>query len=371
MINKSFILILFLVYSIVFGQKQDSTAKKIIDSLLQSHWKARAVNLDSLNHHSIIDLKIKHQDSIIFKESQSIRLSEEFPITPYRLMHFKKEQQWFLYGQNNLIFNQASFSKWNSGGDNNIGILGKINYTLSYKKHRHIIENNVQLGYGLVSTLGQTTRKTEDYINISSNYGYDLGKNYYLSAGFQVLTQFAPGYNYAATQNPLFQDRISRFFAPAYFNLGLGISYNPIENFQVIFRPVNGKFTFVSDPLLQKKGRYGLERDGQNLRSELGAMLNVLYRLKIYKDINLVNQLVFFSNYGYHPERVDIAYNGLLSIKFNRLISTLVSLDLVYDHDQIRNLQIKQTLGVGISYHLGSENRDKLPKKKFVAPFVK
>lgn len=109
MINKSFILILFLVYSIVFGQKQDSTAKKIIDSLLQSHWKARAVNLDSLNHHSIIDLKIKHQDSIIFKESQSIRLSEEFPITPYRLMHFKKEQQWFLYGQNNLIFNQASF----------------------------------------------------------------------------------------------------------------------------------------------------------------------------------------------------------------------------------------------------------------------
>ena len=370
MINKSFILTLFLIYTMGFGQK-DHTTKKLIDSLSHHQWKALAVNLDSLEHTQVIDLNIKRKDSIIFKEAPHPRIVEESPITPYRLMHFKKEQQWFVYGQNNLIFNQSSFSQWNAGGENNIGILGKINYTLSYKKHKHLIENNIQLEYGLVSTLGKTTRKTEDYINISSNYGYDLGKNYYLSAGFQVLTQFAPGYNYAVTENPLFKDRISRFFAPAYFNLGVGISYNPVENFQVIFRPVNGKFTFVSDPLLQKKGRYGLERDGQNLRSELGAMLNVLYRLKIYKDISLVNQLVFFSNYSHHPERVDIAYNGLLSMKFNRFISTLVSLDLVYDHDQIRKLQLKQTLGVGISYHLGSENRDKLPKKKFVAPFVK
>ena len=117
-----------------------------------------------------------------------------------------------------------------------------------------------------------------------------------------------------------------------------------------------------------KAGKYGLERDGQSVRSELGALVNILYRLKIYKDINLVNQINFFSNYVNHPERVDIAYNGTLNIRFNKFISTVVSLDLLYDHDQLQKLQMKQTLGVGFSYNLGFENKEK--NKKLIKPFV-
>ena len=67
-----------------------------------------------------------------------------------------------------------------------------------------------------------------------ANYGYDLGKNYYLSSGLQFISQFAPGYNYVKTPSPNFDDRISKFLAPAYINTGIGISYNPNENFQVI-----------------------------------------------------------------------------------------------------------------------------------------
>ena len=66
---------------------------------------------------------------------------------------------------------------------------------------------------------------------------------------------------------------------------------------------------------------YGLEKDGQSLRKELGAMVNILYRQKIYKDINLVNQLNFFTNYLYHTERVDFSYNGQLNFRVNKLIS--------------------------------------------------
>ena len=85
-----------------------------------------------------------------------------------------------------------------------------------------------------------------------ANYGYDLGRNYYLSSGLQFISQFAPGYNYVKTPSPNFDDRISKFLAPAYINTGIGISYNPNENFQVIFRPINGKFTIVADKHLQK-----------------------------------------------------------------------------------------------------------------------
>ena len=81
-----------------------------------------------------------------------------------------------------------------------------------------------------------------------------------------------------------------------------------------------------------------------------------------------MNQVNFFSNYINHIERVDIAYNGTLNIKFNKFITTVISLDLLYDHDQMQKLQLKQTLGVGFSYNLGFEFKEK--NKKMIKPFV-
>jgi len=351
-----------------FSQEEKSILAEI-DSISQSRWKARALDLDSLADPKFEKFEVKFKDTLVIKDKTAIiPENEEIPVTPYNLLQLKDPIKWFYYGQNNLVFNQSSFSNWNSGGNNNIGIIGKINYNLSYKNRRHFLDNNIQLGYGFVASQNESSRKTEDYINIMSNYGYDIGKNFYLSTGFQFLSQFAAGYNYSATPNPTFADRISRFMSPGYLYAGLGILYNPSENFQVIFRPVNGKFTFVTDPLLQRAGRYGLERDGQSARAELGALVNVLYRLKIYKDINLVNQVNFFSNYISHPERVDIAYNGALNIKFNKFITTVISLDLIYDHDQLQKLQMKQTLGVGFSYNLGYEFKER--NKKQIKPFV-
>ena len=185
-----------------------------------------------------------------------------------------------------------------------------------------------------------------------------------------MLTQFTRGYNYSDTPDPSKSDRISQFMAPGYLNIGLGLSYNPSENLQVIFRPVNGKFTFVLDEYLQKEGKYGLERDGQSIRTELGTRVNVVYRLKIYKDITLTNQVNLFSNYLRHFERVDVGYSGALNLKFNKYINASVNLDLLYDHDQIKKLQRKQTLGIGLRYNIGSENAVKENKKTILKPFA-
>lgn len=367
--KKIWFLSLLLVSIIGFSQNKNQD-KKHIDSIFADYWHSAAPDMDSLANTVIEEIPDHFKDTLIIAD-EGVRPQplEELPVTPFNLINIQAPKKWYFYGQNNVIFNQSSFSNWNAGGNNNIGVIGKINYNLSYKNRKHYLENNLQLGYGFVTSAGQSTRKTEDYINLMTNYGYELGRNYYLSAGYQFLSQFTNGYNYYATPEPNNSDRISRFMAPGYLNAGLGISYNPNENFQVIFRPVNGKFTFVTDPLLQKKGRYGLEYDGQSMRSELGAMLNVTYRIKFYENVNMDNQLGFFSNYISHAERVDIAYNGMLNIRFNRFINTVVALDLIYDHDQIRRLQLKQTLGVGFSYNLGAENRE-VPKKKIIKPFV-
>lgn len=349
------------------AQKNKSILKEI-DSISQKSWDATTLDLDSLSSPILVKLDSHFKDTIVIRDKVVIaNFTEEIPITPYNLLRIKGPIRWFYFGENNLVFNQSSFSNWNTGGNNNIGIIGKTRYNLSYTKDRHFLDNTLKLGYGFVASQGEASRKTEDYIDLTTNYGYDIGKNFYLSTGFQLLTQFSAGYNYSLTPDPEFQDRISRFFSPGYLSAGLGISYNPNENFQIIFRPLNGKFTFVTDPLLQKAGRYGLEKDGQSLRSELGALINILYRIKIYKDINFTNQVNFFSNYISHPERVDIAYNGTLNIRFNKFITTVVSLDLLYDHDQLQKLQMKQTLGVGFSYNLGFENEK---EKKLIKPFI-
>lgn len=361
---------LFLLIFFV-SQAQETPNLKSIDSLNQINWQKNAARLDSVSKINPSIVFVEPVDTLAINTSLlAPHAPQEIPLTPFNLLRTKETKRWFYYGQNNLIFNQSSFSNWNTGGNNNIGVIGKITYQINYKKDRNFLDFNLKMGYGFVSAAGQSTRKTEDYIDFSTNYGYDVGKNYYLSTGFQFLSQFMPGYNYDATPNPTKSDKISDFLSPAYINVGIGISYNPQENFQIIFRPINGKFTIVTDPELQKEGNFGLDRDGQSLRSELGAMLNVQYRINVFKDIVFTNNLNLFTNYLYHPERVDISYRGVLNMVFNKFISTNVSLDLLYDHDQVQKLQMKQTLGVGISYNFGFVDEDKKLKKKSIKPFV-
>ena len=88
-----------------------------------------------------------------------------------------------------------------------------------------------------------------------------------------------------------------------------------------------------------------------------------MYKLKIMDNITLTNTGSVFSNYLEHPERLVLAYGGILNMKINKFISTNVTLDLLYDHNQIRKTQLKQTLGVGVAYNIDngkkrSENKD-------------
>jgi len=365
------VLFFFVLILCVIANAQEVDYQKVIDSIAQKKWDSTALDLDSLANPKIVDIHAIRKDSVKLANNMVIvpNNNDNSPLTPSSILSLPTLKRWFVFGQNSLVFNQSSFSNWYAGGNNNIGVIGKINYNIVYKKERHYLDNNIQMGYGFVSSTGQSTRKTDDYINIMTNYGYELAQHYYLSTGFQFLSQFTAGYNYSNTPDPVFDDRISKFMAPGYLNIGIGLSYNPNENFQVIARPVNGKFTFVLDEKLQTEGTYGLERDGQSVRTELGAMVNVLYKLKLFKDATFINQINFFSNYLQHAERVDINYSGTLNLKFNKYITTVVTLEMMYDHDQIKRLQRKQTLGVGITYNLGYKvERDS--STGIIKPFV-
>ncbi|KPH11650.1 DUF3078 domain-containing protein [Chryseobacterium sp. ERMR1:04] len=258
---------------------------------------------------------------------------------------------WSVLGKNTLMINQAAFSNWVGGGANNIGWLAGVNYNITYEKDKDLWENIIILNYGQNNTQGIGTRKTQDVINISTNYGRQFSKSWYLSGGASLLTQFASGYEDG--NNPEAK-KISNFMAPGYLNFGLGITYRPNDNLTVTMRPANARLTLVMDPDLQFAGSYGLKQDGDSSLLQFGFLGTAQYKVKLMQDIYLTNTASVFSNYLDHPDRLVLAYGALLNMKVNKFISTNITLDVLYDHNQIQKTQLKQTLGVGFAYTLNN-----------------
>lgn len=275
-------------------------------------------------------------------------------------------KHWSITGQNTLMLNQAAFSNWVGGGANNIGWIAGSNYNMTYEKDKDLWENIIVLGYGQNNTKGLGNRKTQDVINLSTNYGRKISKNWYASGGASLLTQFAPGY--ADGNNPA-AAKISNFMAPGYVNLGAGFTYRPHENFTMSLRPANARWTFVLDKDLQKMGNYGLKNDGDSSLFQFGFLGTALWKVKLMENMTLVNTASVFSNYLDHPERLVLSYGGILNMKINKYVSSVVTLDLLYDHNQIQKTQMKQTLGVGFAYNIDngvkrSETKDNQSWKK-------
>ena len=260
-------------------------------------------------------------------------------------------KNWSIEGQNTLMLNQAAFSNWVGGGANNVGWLVGVNYNFTYQKDKDLWENNIILGYGRNNTQGLGNRKTQDNINISTNYGRAISKNWYVSAGASFISQFDNGY--ADGNNPS-AAKISSFMAPGYLNIGAGFTYKPNEDFTLTLRPANARMTFVLDKDLQYKGNYGLKNDGDSMLFQFGFYADASYKVKLMENIHLTNKAWLFSNYLDHPERIAMGYSGILNLKINKYISSNITLDLVYDHNQIRKVQLKQTLGLGLAYNISN-----------------
>lgn len=258
-------------------------------------------------------------------------------------------KHWSVLGKQSLIINQAAFSNWVGGGGNNVGWLVGADYNITYEKDKDLWENIILLNYGQNDTKGLGVRKTQDVINFSTNYGRKVSKSWYLSVGAGVLSQFTAGYEDG--NNPAAK-KISNFMAPGYLNVGMGITYRPNDNVNVTLRPSNARWVFVLDKDLQTAGTYGLKADGDDSLLQYGFLGTAYYKVKLMENVNVTNTASIFSNYLDHPERLVLAYGLILNLKVNKFISSNITVDLMYDHNQIKRTQLKQTLGVGFAYTL-------------------
>lgn len=270
-----------------------------------------------------------------------------------------RQPGWFVSGNNSLLFSQSAFSNWVAGGVNSFALNGSLDYEFNLTKEKHIWDNRVVLGYGIQTNKGESSRKTNDVIDLTSSYGYSIGNHWYLAASMNFRTQFTDGFDYSTD----LKTKISGLMAPGYLSLGLGVDYKPNENFQVNIHPFTPRVTFVLDKDLQKKGNFGLKNDGDKTLFEFGAYLGARYKLQIMEGISYDNRVGIYADYLKNFGNMDVAYQGILDMKVNKFVSAQVSLNLLYDEDQIKKTQIKQTLGIGFNYKF-----DNTPPKVEEAP---
>lgn len=264
---------------------------------------------------------------------------------------------WYKGATFGLTFNQGSLTNWAAGGDKlSLSLLGTINLMANYKKGKHSWDNNLDLAYGYVNTTSLGSRKNDDRIDLTSKYGYEIGKNFYLSGLFNLRTQFDKGYLYPADTTP---ELISQFFSPAFIVLSPGIDFMPNKEFSLFVSPVTARWVIVMNDSLSAKGSYGVDT-GKHVKSEFGAYLSATWNKDITKNINYRSKLELFSNYKHNPGNVDVFWTNALTMKVSKLISAVVSVDMIYDDDVkvFENketgvlgprLQVKQTIGVGLT----------------------
>lgn len=278
---------------------------------------------------------------------------------------------WNLKNKISVDLSEVTFVNWSAGGSNSISALTNFVSQLAYKKERLTWINRAVVRLGGNKQEKQQIRKTDDALELSSNFGYqkDSVSNWYHSARFNLKTQLFNGYNY-----PNREKEISRFFAPGYAFLGVGAEYGKnIDEFSLYMSPLTYKGTFVLDKELSNSGAFGVDKavvdeegnivtEGERIRSEVGVLLTSVYEANLFQNIDLRTQVELYTDYLENFGNVDINWEFLMNFKVNDFVRAALGSHLIYDDDvdafeEVDNeqvnkgpkLQWKQILGIGVT----------------------
>jgi hypothetical protein len=242
-----------------------------------------------------------------------------------------KDTTWQFNALLGLNFSQSYYSNWASGGQNSVSVTGLARLTLTYTKGKHSWENILDLAYGQMAQDGQAPIKTDDKIDFSSKYGYQMkDPSWYYSALLTFRTQFAPGYvveNGVEVGQPT-----SDFMAPAFQVIALGFDYMPNKVFSAFLTPVSVKTTYVTIERLAPE--FGLEA-GESVRNEFGAYAKFAFVKDVFENVNLNTRIDLFSNYFEDPQNVDVNWETLVTMKVNNWLSATLGTQLIYDDNTL------------------------------------
>lgn len=253
---------------------------------------------------------------------------------------------------------QASYSNWAQGGVNTIAITGNSTFRTYFREGKFSYGFLLNTRFGKTKIDGEGTRKTNDRLSIRNRFLYDLGNedsHFSIYGNLNFRTQFDRGFEYGEDDaDP--DILISNFFSPAYVTESVGLLYRPTEDLS--FEAGLGlQQTIVTDDSVltgdsaEENNRYGLQ-EGDNFRNEGGLNLGASYQRNISSNIIISSTAETFSNFSKSVSSTDVYFSNEFIGNLSNFINTSLRFDIAYDDDFSSELQVRQSITVGISFIL-------------------
>ena len=265
--------------------------------------------------------------------------------------------EWKKSGTISLLINQSAFSNWTAGGENNVAATLGINYDINYYKNGWSWDTKILGAYGLNKSANSSFfKKTDDRIEMNSLLGKKFTNEWSYSSFFNFKTQFGKGYEYGADENNQETRKvISRFFSPAYLQLGVGLYWKKSNNLWVNIAPCTGRLILVSSQftrnLKDEETFFGVNR-GNSSRFELGASIKAFYKTEVLKNVVIEHHLSLYSDYLHQSKNIDVDYTFNALMKVNDYLSTNLSIQTIYDDNAIKKVQLHEVFGLGFTADL-------------------
>ncbi|MBB6460540.1 DUF3078 domain-containing protein [Flammeovirga kamogawensis] len=290
---------------------------------------------------------------LIFSTTKVAQAQDSTNVTPPKI--------WKHEGKFGLNFSNVGLVNWAGGGESSYSFGGIQTYKGIRETDKAITRVYTDLAYGLINQSNSTfpMKKTDDRLNLGADYSYKLNKKFLITASGDFRTQFDKGYEYKTEEiNGVkieTENQISAFFAPAYLNLNIGLTYNPKEYCFLTLSPIANRMTFVTDTVFSEK--YGLKPQ-ETFRDQSGVNIKFGFDKEVVKNVTLKTTYNMFAEYSRMDEWI-VNWDFLIDMKVNKYLSCNFSTQLIYDPDVTvdRNdgttgqaVQFKHALNIGLVY---------------------
>ena len=286
----------------------------------------------------------------------------------------KKESNWKISGIITFNASATGLVNWAAGGNNNINMVAAANVSFLYKNGPFAWDSNIDTDFGesYVENSNHAWQKTNDKLNISTKFGWEMAKSWYLTALGSFKTQYAFGYDYSQEE----LSPISQFMTPSYTDLSVGIDWKPNSIFSIYVSPIAGRITTATTDELRSNyfGAEYVEKFlnpetgfcSRNYQAEFGASLKAGVNYAAIENLKIISTVTVFTPYSAIPH-IDLDWDFSISYQFLKVLNVSLGTQLKY-YDRVKfakndegkfvldpkgpssRVQFKTILGLGIGY---------------------
>lgn len=242
-------------------------------------------------------------------------------------------------------------------GANRFGFGGLVNLFANQKLSNSYWDNSASLQLSAIRLGGksQPFQKNIDILRLNSRYGYNIRKDIlFFAIDALAETQLLATYSgnlLKKDDNPA-SELLSKFLAPARFQLSPGLDYKPTPHLSFFVSPVSLNLIYVSDdalaripenPALPPLGN----ESGKNSRTQLGYALKAAYNNKYFNDrVSFLSKVAWFADYRSNLNG-NVLWQNAMDIMIFKGISLNVYGDMMYDHFIKVQVDVPETIPTG------------------------